>query len=335
MVETSEQTSSRIASILNVIKILLALLLAGYVISRTDFGQVRAVVEDVSIPWLAAYFLLFILSTLAKALQYRIVIGEDVAFPRVLNVVVIQNMASNFLAATAGIASYLTLFRVEHGVKVSRAMIAFLLTKVGDVTAILFLLVLSLGAVWSRIEVLQWMSVLLAAGMALFLLGFLLILVYRGTFFNLLQRVLKWMRLSELVLVQKGMDILEAVSRQERDSLLNKMKGVIVGSFLYLVVTLFWLYTGLRVFNIRLEVWEVAYSSALYYLVTYVPIQIFGGLGVTDTSMMFVYRLFGPSLPEMAAVMIGQRILVYLMNLSLLVYLPLYAAVYRPSDPGN
>jgi uncharacterized membrane protein YbhN (UPF0104 family) len=131
------------------------------------------------------------------------------------------------------------------------------------------------------------------------------------------------------------MDVLEAVSRQDRDALLLTMKWVISGSLLYLVVSMAWLYAGLRVFDVRLGVWEVAYSSALYYLVTYVPIQIFGGLGVTDTTMMYVYGLFGPSQAQMAAVMIGLRLLVYLMNLSLLVYLPLYAALYRPSDSGS
>jgi uncharacterized membrane protein YbhN (UPF0104 family) len=334
MVDSPNRTLSKV-SILNALKIILAFLLAGFIISRTDFKQVRAVVEDVSLPWLAAYFILFILSTLAKALQYRIVIGEGVALPRVLNVVVVQNIASNFLAATAGIASYVTLFRAEHGVKVSRAMLAFLLTKIGDVIAIGLLLLVSMGAVWSRIGALQWISIILSAGMALFVLTFLFLIQFRNAFFTLLERVLKWMHISQFALVQKGMDLLEAVAYQDRDSILRKIRGVIAGSFLYLGVTLLWLYAGLRVFDIRLGVWEVAYSSALYYLVTYVPIQIFGGLGVTDTSMMYVYSLFGPSQAEMAAVMIGLRLLVYLMNLSLLVYLPLYAVLYKPSDSGN
>jgi hypothetical protein len=179
------------------------------------------------------------------------------------------------------------------------------------------------------------MSIVLSVGMALFVLIFLFLIQFREAFFTVLQRVLNWMHILQFALVQQGMDLLEAVARQDRDSIQRKMRGVIAGSFLYLAVTLLWLYAGLRVFDIRLGIWEVAYSSALYYLVTYVPIQIFGGLGVTDTTMMYVYSLFGPSLAVMAAVMIGLRLLGYLMNLSLLVYLPLYAARYKPTDSGH
>jgi uncharacterized membrane protein YbhN (UPF0104 family) len=224
---------------------------------------------------------------------------------------------------------------MEHGVKVSRAMTAFLLTKIGDIIAICLLLVFSLGWVWSRISILQWVSVMLAVGMILFLAIFFLLVAYRETFFALLQRALRWAHLMNFSIVHKVMDALEAVSQQDRDAILRTMRWVIAGSFLYLGVSLAWLYAGLRVFDIRLTAWEVAYSSALYYLVTYVPIQIFGGLGVTDTTMMYVYSLFGPAPARMAAVMIGLRILVYLMNLSLLVYLPLYAALYKSSDSGN
>jgi uncharacterized membrane protein YbhN (UPF0104 family) len=335
MAESSNRTTSRSSVYLNAVKVILAFLLAGFIVSQTDFGQVRAVVEGVSLPWLVVYFVLFILSTLAKALQYRIVIGEGVAYPRVLNVVVVQNITSSFLAATVGIASYAALFRLEHGVKVSRAMIVFLLTKVGDVIAICLLLVLSMGWVWPGIGVFQWVSVLLAAGMILFLVIFCLLIAFRETFYSALQRVLQGAHLMNLSIVEKGMEALEAVSRQDRSAILRTMRWVIAGSFLYMGLSLAWLYAGLRVFGIRLGTWEVAYSSALYHLITYVPIQIFGGLGVTDTTMMYVYSLFGPAPARMAAVMIGLRILVYLMNLSLLVYLPLYAALYKPSDSGD
>lgn len=75
--------------------------------------------------------LLYIFPTLLKAVQYCYLNGRQISFPRVMNVVVMQNAVTNYFAPTTGITSYLALFRAEHGVKVSRSAIIFVLTKIG------------------------------------------------------------------------------------------------------------------------------------------------------------------------------------------------------------
>jgi len=95
---------------------------------------------------------LYFTLTLLKSLQYYFLIGRRVDYPQVLNIVVVQNAISNFIATGAGIASYLALFRVEQGVKLSRAALAFVLAKVGDLISIwLFLLVTSI-LVWQQVD---------------------------------------------------------------------------------------------------------------------------------------------------------------------------------------
>lgn len=331
MTESIKATSARTANYLNAGKIILALLLVWFVVSRTDVAQLRAVFEKISIQWLVAYFTLFVLAVMAKALQYRIVIGKEVTYPQVLNVVVMQNVVSNFLASSAGIASYVALLRMEHGVKVSRAMVAFVLTKVGDLTAIFILLLASLFGVWSEVGSVQWLTVVVLAGMGGFLLLFILVILFRKGFVVVVRSLFERIRFTRFGLFNQGLDILEALARQEQADILQKMGRVLAGSFLYLAVTLPWLYAGLRMFDIRLNAWEIAFTSAYYYLVTYVPVQIFGGLGVTEASMMYIYHLFGPSLAELAAVLIGLRGISALMNLSLLLYLLLYRYLFNDS----
>lgn len=320
------------AKYLNAGKLILAVLLAWFVVSRTDLDQVRAVFENISARGLVIYFLLFLLSVMAKALQYRIVIGHEVAYPRVLNVVVLQNVVSNFLASSAGIASYVALLRVEHGVKVGRAMMAFILTKVGDLTVLFLLLFGSLWGVWSRIQVVRWVTILLLVGTALFLVTFSLVVIFRGRFAGLMRSLSGRLRLSRFSVINKGLDVLDALARQEQAEILMKMGGVLAGSSVYLIVTFFWLYSGLRMFGIHLDIWEISFSSAYYHLITYVPIQIFGGLGVTEAGMLYVYHLFVSSQAELAAVLIGLRIVSALMNLALLLYLPLYGFLSGSSE---
>ena len=52
----------------NLLKILLALVLAGFVLSKTDFEELISLRGDIQQLWLAGVFLLYYLLTLLKAL---------------------------------------------------------------------------------------------------------------------------------------------------------------------------------------------------------------------------------------------------------------------------
>jgi hypothetical protein len=138
-------------SLWNILKILLAFMLVGFILSRTNLGELAALSHRIDLLWLLVGFLLFLLLTLLKALQYYYLISPRVEYPHVLNVVVIQNAMSNFIATGAGIASYLTLFRVEQGVKVRRAVLVFLLTKVGDLISIWLFMLISSLLLWNQV----------------------------------------------------------------------------------------------------------------------------------------------------------------------------------------
>ncbi len=65
------------------------------------------------------------------------------------------------------------------------------------------------------------------------------------------------------------------------------------------------------------------FANTLLQLISYLPIQVFGGLGLTETSMLYFYSYFLPHQAELAAALIGIRLLFYLENLLVLLYLPL------------
>ena len=57
-------------------------------------------------------------------------------------------------------------------------------------------------------------------------------------------------------------------------------------------------------------------------LISWIPIQVFGGLGVAETSQVYLYGLFGIPATQMATVSVGLRVILYLFNLISLLYLP-------------
>ncbi|GAB4415239.1 MAG: hypothetical protein Kow002_00170 [Anaerolineales bacterium] len=306
------------------LKIFLALILVWFVFSKTDLDSILALRERISVPWLIVGFGLFFLLTVLKAMQYYVLLGRKVKYPSVLNVVVVQNAVSNFIATGAGIASYLALFRMEQGVKLGRATITFLITKVGDLISIWLILLLTSLALWPQIVLLQGWVILLLVGMGLAIIFFFLAVWLRQGFVGLVERLSKKIHLDRIGIFRKGLDFLEALAAQEQ-RLVFRMVGMgVVYSLMYMLVTMAWVYACLRVFDVHIPWLVVVFVNDFMQLVSYVPVQIFGGLGVTEVLYLSLYGILGYAAGELAAALLGIRVLFYLMNLSTLIYLPLH-----------
>ena len=73
------------------------------------------------------------------------------------------------------------------------------------------------------------------------------------------------------------------------------------------------------------------WDAPMEKILSIVPIQVFGGLGVSEAASLVLFGLFGFVESELAAVLIGMRILFTLTNLAALLYLPAYALFFPPS----
>jgi uncharacterized membrane protein YbhN (UPF0104 family) len=324
----SSNTKSGASTYWQIIKILLAVVLAGFVLSRTSLSQLAETFKSLSIGWLVCSLLLFLLTTLLKALQYYALMREKVTYPQVLNIVVVQNAVSNFLATSAGIASYLASFRVEHNVKLSRSAIVFILTKIGDLVALWIALFISSLLAWNHLSILKNLVLILLAGIAFAIGIIILAIIFRHRFLNLLGFILNRTNLMRLSFVQKGMDtITQLVESMERRRFLNILLMVCLLSSMYLAATLLWIYSNFMVFQIRINIVDIIFVNVLLQLISYVPIQIFGGLGVNETTALYFWNLLKVPNSVIVPFLVGNRILYYLMNLVPLIYLPLYTVL--------
>jgi uncharacterized membrane protein YbhN (UPF0104 family) len=322
---TARNENHRSSPIWTALKIVLALVLAAFVVSRTDLPALLALREQIIPAWLAFGFVLFILLTFLKALQYYFLLGRRVSYPEVLHVVIVQNAISNFIATSAGIASYLTLFRMEHDVKLSRSAVAFLLAKVGDLSSIWLLLIISSLSLWAQIGPLHLAVEILIIGMGLALLGFFLLVGFRQRFVSLLRKIAAWLKLDHIRLVPVGLDALAGMAEQKQSFVFRSITVAVLFSLLYMGITMAWVYAGLRTFSLPVGVMPTVFSNTFIQLISYLPIQVFGGLGLTETSMFYFFSFFHLPQVELAAVLIGTRLLFYLENLVVLIYLPLHS----------
>lgn len=306
------------------LKVLLALVLAVFIVSRTDLAALLGLQDRILPGWLTLVFVLFFVLTLLKAFQYYFLLGRKVIYPQVLRVVVVQNAISNFIATSAGIASYLSLFRVEHEVKLSRSTAAFLLAKMGDLISIWLLLIVSSISVWDEIGPIRLAVGVLIFGMGALLLVLLLLVVLRERFVGLLRRIATALRLERIKLIRAGLELLQDMAGQKQDFVTRTILVAVIFSLVYMGLTMAWTYASLRTFSLPVGLMPAVFANTFLQLVSYLPIQVFGGLGLTEVSTFYFFSFFHLPQAQLAAVLIGTRLLFYVENLVVLLYLPLY-----------
>jgi uncharacterized membrane protein YbhN (UPF0104 family) len=68
--------------------------------------------------------------------------------------------------------------------------------------------------------------------------------------------------------------------------------------------------------------WGVLFVLTFSLLISLVPIQVFGGLGVYEVTAIYLYSLMGVRSELVVPMVVSSRIYLYLLNLLLLLYLP-------------
>lgn len=319
-------------SVWNIFKLILAIGLVVFIFSKTDVASIVATLKSVSLFWLAISGILFLILTLLKTLQYYILLQDELTFWEVLNVIIWQNAVSNFFLAGAGIAAYITMSRVEHKIRVSQSLVTFLLIKIGDLTAIWVALLISGSLVWAQIHTIQTPVVILLIGIAGVILVFFFTVIFRQGFVSIINRILGWFGISQIKVIERGMLFLKSLADMKQEKVMGSFITLLLCSILYLAVTLVWLYSNLATFHLQMDFAAVAFVGDLMQLVSYFPIYVFGGIGITETSALYFWSFFQISQDVLAPALIGIRVIFYLSNLIPLIYLPVYVVIHRQKE---
>lgn len=323
MKQTALPQSRKPIRIWDILKIFLAVALLGYVLSKTDFSQLLALRYRFSWGWFGVTFALFCAMVVIKTVQYHYLTGKKLPYFRMLEVVVMQNALMNFVATAAGIASYLTMLGAEKDVRLGRATVSFVVVKMGDVIAVLFLLLGSMFLSWPLPEDVQRIAVIVIGIALLILTVFFAAVLLRRRFVNFLRKMLALVKLDKLDLLKKGMGMLESMAAQDQKKVFRLILTGILLSLIYMSVTMSWGYARLRMFSLPIGIGKVTFVHSILQIASWVPVYIFGGLGISETLSVYLFGLFGESEAEVAAVMIGARLVFYIMNAFTLLYLPL------------
>ncbi len=310
------------------LKFLLAIGLVLFVVKKTDLSQIARLSQNLSWTWLAFRTLFFVLLIFLKSLQYYSLIG-GVHYKNVFNIVIWQSAISNFISNSAGIASYMTMLKAEQNVKLTRSGIIFIIVKFGDLLIICLYLIFSAIVVWDQVQPLHTLTVLLVLLILFGLSVFLITILLRERFVAFVEKILVRLKLDRFSLVTRGLELLRSLSEENQEVILSLLKTAIWTSAIYMSATMAYAYAVIGIFNLPIGIWASIYLTTLLQLVSFIPIQVLGGLGTSDLTMVYLFGVFGIPQAEMSAISLGVRTLAYLMNALILLYIPVNALIQK------
>jgi uncharacterized protein (TIRG00374 family) len=308
-----------------ILKLLVAIGLAGYVLTRTALNEVISLWGQIVLPYLIATFLLYASLTFLKALEYQILLQQPTSYWRVLNIVVMQNALSNFFTNSVGVASYLTLLKVEERIKLGRSGLVFLITKLGDLFAVWVVMVIYTVLFWRQIPGLHRFLLIPEIAIGLGFLLFFTALFFRKDFISHGNALSKRFHLTRFPFVEQAAQVLDTFAIMKEQTILRIVFIAFSLSILYYVLTLMWMLVSMRTFGFQAETWVIIFVSGALQLFSFFPVTILGGLGVAEFTSLYLYSVFGVQQDGLTAVLVGWRLLYYLTNLFVLLYMPVYA----------
>ena len=100
-------------------------------------------------------------------------------------------------------------------------------------------------------------------------------------------------------------------------------------SFLYMTLTMAYSYARFQIFPVPVDFWVILFITSVMQFISIIPIQIFGGLGVSALTLVYLFSLFGVTQVDIPAIVVALRVLFYLFNLAVLAYLPVDALLNK------
>jgi uncharacterized membrane protein YbhN (UPF0104 family) len=309
-----------------ILKITVALALISVVISQVSLKSLLLLRERIAFPWVIVSVLAFYAAIWSMARRYWILIGERIPFRELFKIVLYQNIVGNLVTTAAGAAWYVGILSNEHTIEVTKCFLSLLLARFGDLITLLLTLSLAALVVWQQIPTLQLTVMAVLFSLMAVVALFVLMLALRRQLIVILGRMSYGFHLHEKALSQRILAALTVFSNQEMHQLRIAIGPLAGYSFLTLATMLLFAYSSLRIFGVRIDVWPVVFVVSLTQVLTLIPVQVFGGLGLYDVTYLYLYGIFGVDSSEFAMVVLGLRLCFYLTNLALL---PL--VIIRPS----
>lgn len=302
-------------------KILLALSLLGFVLSQVSLIDVKILLRQVSIIWILGAVISFAVGYFILATRYWDLLGKEIPFRDILNLVIVQAVTGNLIANVAGVVSYVGILRVKHNVAVSRSVVVFILIKFSDLIAIYLGLLISSYFLWQEVSPLHNSLLAIIFLITLGIFFFFIIILFRQQSAEILLRIIGKYNLIRFHYIDQATNFIQYLSSTTIINIFKILYLVLGYAMVYYFTLFMFFFCIVRSFSLSLGDWQILFILSFTQILILIPIQVFGGLGVIDLTTLYLYQIFGLTGSRAASAVVGFRIIFYLFNLLLILYL--------------
>jgi uncharacterized membrane protein YbhN (UPF0104 family) len=303
------------------IKIALAILLAGLVFSQTSFSDIASVWDRAQVIWLLPSILIFYVNVAILAARAWFLIGRRTSYGAILVLTIIQTAIGNLFATSAGAASFVTMLRVRYQISIARGISLFVFTKFGDLVALSIVLTIGARLVWDQIGPLQTLIIAILALLFLMCLLLVVMIMLRQRFAQFLRRIAEAIRLSTWGPVRHGLDLVDRLVNEDLEAMQRLILPLMAYSMLNVLCSAGFIFCSAHLLGLSLDIASTAFFNSLLQLIYWIPVQVFGGLGTYEVASAPVLRLLVADTREVIPYLLSSRIFFYLLNLLMLPFL--------------
>lgn len=304
-------------------KILLALVLIVVLFARTSPTEILDVWQRASLVWLLGSFLFFYATFWAMAQRYWLLIGRRIPFSNLLGLVIFQTVLGNLVATSAGAISYVVMLRARYNIRATTGVSSLILSRLGDAVVVWLALLVAVGFVWGQVQSLHWLLVALMLGLGGILLACASVLIWRERLVHLVERILAKTPLAKSAVLHSLVEKASALAQISTAELVQLGLRAAFWSFAIFAINFAFAICNVAMFHVPIGMPQLLFLYVFTLLLGILPIQVFGGLGVYEVSMVFLYGMFGIDAAYITPILLSWRVLFYVMNLLVLVYLPI------------
>lgn len=276
-------------NIAKLVSVGLGLILLTWLLTQIEAAATVEIIRSVPLSLVLLGFLCYTVSFYLRAARFELLLPREHTAKQLFPIVLVHYAALNIIPARMGEISYVYLLKKIHGVPIGGSVSSLILARVFDQIAISSLFLLSAGLVNISAPWLRTLSLLIGGLLISMFLLLVCLLIYKARWAAWITTVLTRWQWHRAALVQKGLQEMENIV-----AALDKIRLKEHGVKLLGVSVLIWLsifgvnYSLLHAFQVNLTFAAVMLSSTFAILLTLLPFQVLNGIGIRETTWVFI-----------------------------------------------
>lgn len=280
MVESNPMKKQTIAKISAVI---ITIVLIVVLLTQIEIGEIVSLLWNIDPLYLAAGFVFYIISSIFRALRFKILLDNRIDTKDLFAIVCVHNMVNNIMPARLGELSYVYLAKKKHGVSTGEGIATLLVARVFDFITISLLFFLAASSISDLPHIISQ-----ATRIAMIFIIILVLLLVALVHFK--ERSLRSIRSCVTALRIQKYKPIDYILRKTEETVesFNIIRSSRVILYVFILSILIWLsfysiiYLLTLALGIEITIMRFIVGATIYVFTTVLPIQSIIGFGTIE-----------------------------------------------------